>query len=400
MPSWLDDDLADRRRRGLFRTRRGLQSAQGVHIRIRGRSYLSFASNDYLNLAADPRLARAAARAARRYGCGSGASPLVTGHLPPLRRLERDLARWEGTEKALVFSSGFAANLGTLSGLADSRDALFSDELNHASLIDGCRLARAAVHIYRHADVQHLAELLHQHGPTARRRFIVTDSVFSMDGDLAPLVDLLDLAQRHDARLVIDEAHATGVLGEHGRGLTELVPGPLSEPDQLIKIGTLSKGLGAQGGFVCGSRSLVTWLVNQARPYIFSTALSPAVAAAAQRAIAIVEQDAEPRQRLLRLAEILRARLREAEWPSGRSQTQIVPVIIGDARAAVELSDRLAEQGVLVPAIRPPSVPPQTARLRVSLTTGHTEEDVERLIRALHTCLPKGHRHAHRPGSD
>jgi 8-amino-7-oxononanoate synthase len=400
MPSWLDDDLADRRRRGLFRTRRSVQSAQGVHIRIRGRSFLSFASNDYLNLAADPRLARVAAGAARRYGCGAGASPLIIGHLPPLRRLEKDLARWEGTDKALVFNSGFAANLGTLTALADQRDALFSDELNHASLIDGCRLSRAAVHVYRHADVQHLTDLLHQHGPAARRRFIVTDSVFSMDGDLAPLADLLDLAQRQDARLVIDEAHATGVLGEHGRGLNELLPGPPPEPDRLIKIGTLSKGLGAQGGFVCGSRSLITWLVNQARPYIFSTALSPAVAAAARRAVAIVEQDAEPRQRLLRLAEMLRTRLRESDLPTGNSQSQIVPVLVGEARAAVELSDRLAEQGMLVPAIRPPSVPPGTARLRVSLTTGHTEEDVERLIQALHTCLPKGLRHAHRPGSD
>src|SRR4051794_37368664 len=218
MPSWMDDDLAERRRQGLTRVRRPLESAQGVHVQVRGRTLLNFSSNDYLNLAADPRLARAAARAARRYGCGAGASPLISGQLPPHRRLERDLARWEGTEAALVFSSGFAANLALVSALAGRGDMIFSDALNHASLIDGCRLSRARVSVYQHNDLGHLESLLRT-SPPARRRLIVSDSVFSMDGDLAPLAALVDLAARFDTMLLLDEAHATGVLGERGRGV-------------------------------------------------------------------------------------------------------------------------------------------------------------------------------------
>src|SRR5262245_4885926 len=216
MLSWIDDDLNDRRRRGLFRARRRLLSAQGARVRLRGRELVNFSSNDYLSLAADPRLARAAGRAARRYGCGAGASPLISGLLPPLRALERDLARWEGTGAALVFASGFAANLALVSTLAGRGDAIFSDELNHASLIDGCRLSGARVHVFRHRDAGHLADLLRRDGPQARRRLIVSDTVFSMDGDLAPLPALYDLARRHDALLLLDEAHATGLLGDHG----------------------------------------------------------------------------------------------------------------------------------------------------------------------------------------
>jgi 8-amino-7-oxononanoate synthase len=383
----MDDDLAQRRRSGLYRVRRRLQSAQGVRVRLGGRELLNFSSNDYLNLAADPRLARAAARAARRYGCGAGASPLVSGYLPPLRSLERALARWEGTEATLVFGSGFAANLAAVSALAGPEDAVFSDALNHASLIDGCRLSRARVHVYRHGDVEHLHALLRGEGPAARRRLIVTDTVFSMEGDLAPLADLLDLARRHDCLLILDEAHATGVLGEHARGVTDLLPaGAALDPGRVVKVGTLSKALGAQGGFVCGPRRLVDWLVNHARPYIFSTALAPPAAAAARRAVAVVTEEPQRRRHVLALANSLRRQLRDAGYPAGGSGCQIVPVVVGEARAAVELSERLRGHGLLVPAIRPPSVPPGTARLRVSLTAGHTEEDVGRLVAALRQC--------------
>ncbi len=385
--AWTDDDLAERRRGGLYRVRRRLQSAQGARVRLGGRVLVNFSSNDYLNLAADPRLARAAARAAWRWGCGAGASPLVSGHLPPHRALERDLARFEGTEAALVFSSGFAANLAVVGSLAGREDAVFSDERNHASLIDGCRLSRAAVHVYRHADAGHLHDLLRRHGGAARRRLIVTDGLFSMDGDLAPLADLADLAERHDCLLVIDEAHATGVLGERGRGAAELLlretfPGA----GRLIKVGTLSKALGSQGGFVCGPRRLVRWLVNHARPYVFSTALAPPAAAAARRALAVIAAEPEGRARLQELASGLRQGLRAAGWPETASRCQIVPVLVGDARAAVTLSEALRERGLLVPAIRPPSVPHGTARLRVSLGAGHTEADVAGLVRALEEC--------------
>jgi 8-amino-7-oxononanoate synthase len=378
MSDWMDE-LDERRRCGLYRTRRRLASAQGARVRLGGRDFVNFSSNDYLNLAADPRLARAAAQAARRYGCGAGASPLVSGHLRPLRHLERDLAAWEGTEAALVFASGYAANLAAVATVAGRDDVIFSDERNHASLIDGCRLSRARCFVYRHCDLDHLAELLGRAGSGARRRLIVSDTVFSMDGDLAPLAGLFEVAERHDALLLIDEAHATGVLGEAGRGLTDLLPPGKGDPHRLVKVGTLSKALGAQGGFICGSRHFIDYLVNCARAYIFSTALAPPSAAAARAAVALVRAEPERRRHLLALAEILRAGL---PVPT-ESRCQIVPVIVGEAAAAMRLSARLEERGLLVPAIRPPSVPEGTSRLRISLTAGHTEEDVQRLLEAL-----------------
>jgi 8-amino-7-oxononanoate synthase len=386
MPSWIDDDLRDRRRRGLFRTRRRLLSAQGAHVRLRGRELVNFSSNDYLHLAADPRLAQAAARAAHRYGCGAGASPLISGLLPPLRALEHDLAAWEGTEAALVFASGFAANLALVSTLAGCEDAIFSDELNHASLIDGCRLSRARVHVFRHRDAGQLGELLRREGPSARRRLIVSDTVFSMDGDLAPLGEFYDLARRHDALLLLDEAHATGVLGEHGRGATEVLPPPPGLEEKVVRMGTLSKALGAQGGFVCGSRRLITWLVNYARPYIFSTALAPPTAAAARAAVRIVQEEPGRRQRVLHLSARLREALAGQGLSSARPACPIVPLLVGDASDAVAWSAGLEERGLLVPAVRPPSVPEGTARLRISLTAGHTEEDVDRLASELARC--------------
>jgi 8-amino-7-oxononanoate synthase len=390
----MDDDLEARRVQGLYRRRRRLQSPAGARVRYRGRELINFSSNDYLNLAADARLARSAAAAARRYGTGAAASPLVSGHLPPLRCLERDLARWEQTEAALVFSSGYAANLAVVAALAGPGDALFSDALNHASLIDGCRLSRAAVHVYRHCDLEHLEQLLGREGPLARRRVIVSDSVFSMDGDLAPLAGLVELARRYDCLLVLDEAHATGVIGAGGRGLaehcglTDQAGGGWAEGGPaIIRIGTLSKALGSQGGFVCGSRTLVRWLVNFARPYVFSTALGPPAAAAARRAVALVQHEPQRRLLLLRRAEQLRHQLQARGLDVLQSQCQIVPIVLGDARRALELSRRLEEKGLLVPAIRPPSVPPGTARLRISLTAGHTEEDIARLVEALHKSL-------------
>jgi 8-amino-7-oxononanoate synthase len=385
---WLENNLNALRESGLYRVRRRLQSSQGPRVIFQNRTFLNFSSNDYLNLAGDSRLARAAARAARCYGCGAGASALVSGHLPPLRALERDLAKWEGTEAALVCSSGFAANLAVLTALAGREDVLFSDELNHASLIDGCRLSHAAVHVYRHRDLNHLRQLLQEHGEGVRRRLIVTDTVFSMDGDLAPLSDLIELAKQFDCLLVLDEAHATGVLGEKGRGVTELVHGDSLATGRVIKVGTLSKALGAQGGFVCGSRHVIDWLVNTARPYIFSTALAPPIAAAARRAVGLVQEEPERRQRLLQLAALLRGELERLGYPPSGSTCQIVPLIIGGARAAMRVSKRLEKLGFLVPAIRPPSVLEGTARLRISLSAGHTDEDVRQLVDALAALSP------------
>jgi len=378
----MDEELEDRRRRGLYRQRRPVATAQGATITIRGQRLLNFASNDYLGLAADPRLARSAARAARRYGTGAGASPLVSGHLPPLRRLELALCRWQHTDAALVFSSGYAANLAVMSTAASRADVVFSDELNHASLIDGCRLSRATVHVYRHADMQQLEDLLRQH--SGRRRLILTDTVFSMDGDFAPLADLYELATRHDALLIVDEAHATGVLGATGRGLVEAIPPPAGfDPQRLLKIGTLSKALGSQGGFVCGTQRQIDWLINHARPYIFSTALAPPLAAAAHRAVRIAQEERERATRLLGMAHDLATTLMERGWNTHGSHSHILPLIVGDAERAVAMSEQLREKGILAPAIRPPSVPEGTSRLRLSLTAGHTEVDVSHLLNSL-----------------
>jgi 8-amino-7-oxononanoate synthase len=386
MSDWMEEDLEDRRRRGLYRRRRRMQSGSAARVRLHGRELLNFSSNDYLSLAGDPRLARSAARAARRYGCGAGASPLVSGYSPPLRSLERALAEWERCEAALVFGSGYAANLAVVGSLVGPGDAVFSDALNHASLIDGCRLSRAAIHVYRHNDLDQLADLLRVEGSRARRRLIVSDTVFSMDGDFARLSELVELAERFDCLLLIDEAHATGVLGERGSGLTEsMCPGSWS-PERLIKVGTLSKALGAQGGFVCGSRRLIDWLVNRARPYIFSTALAPPVAAAARAAVAIVQTEPQRRRHVLALAERLRRELRELGGNVGDSCCQIVPLIVGGACEAVALSRRLEEAGFLVPAIRPPSVPEGSARLRISITAGHSESDIVQLATTLRDC--------------
>jgi 8-amino-7-oxononanoate synthase len=386
MSDWIDEALAQRRAAGLVRVRRAVLAQAGGRVRLAGRWLVNFASNDYLALATDPRLARAAARAARRYGTGATASPLIVGWSKPMRALERALADWEQCPRALCFASGFAANLGVVTALAGRGDVIFSDELNHASLIDGCRLSRANVQIYRHADANHLADLLAQHAAGARRLLIVSDSVFSMDGDLAPVPALAELAQRYGAMLVLDEAHATGILGAQGSGLAELHRDSLSPlGERFVKVGTLSKALGSQGGYVCASKQVVRYLLNTARPYIYSTGLAPPVAAAARCAVGIARapEAAASRGRVLALARELQTRLRARGWSVPATATQIVPIVVGSTPRALHLSRHLARAGLLVPAIRPPTVPAGTARLRVSLTAAHTPADVLALVEAL-----------------
>jgi len=376
---WIDGELDLLAAGDLLRTRQTHAGSQHVRIRVGDQELINFGSNDYLALAADPRLAAAAAEAALAAGSGAGASPLVTGYSTEHALLERDLAEFEGTERALLFSSGYAANLGTIAALAGRGDAIFADQKNHASMIDGCRLARADVHVYPHRDWRALEKLL---GDSAayRRRLIVTESVFSMDGDLAPLVELADLAERHDAMLLVDEAHATGVFGQRGRGVAE----QLGVEDRVhIRIGTLSKALGGSGGFVCGRAALIDWLVNKARPYVFSTALPPAVCAAARCALSIVAGDPRTRESLLALAERLRQRLREQGWNLGSSESQIVPLVVGEPSLAVDLARQWRKLGLLVPAIRPPSVPTGESLLRISLSAGHDERMIDQLCSAI-----------------
>ncbi|MFZ5832685.1 MAG: 8-amino-7-oxononanoate synthase [Planctomycetota bacterium] len=351
---------------------------QGLRVQLDGHELVNFGSNDYLGLAADSRLTGVIAQSAQANGWGSGASPLLGGQADAHRELESAIARFEGTEAALLFTSGFAANSGTVAALVGPGDAVFTDAKNHASLLDGCRLSRADVRAYPHRDLDRLSGLLarSQH----RRKLIVTDSLFSMDGDLAPVADLAELAERHGAMLLLDEAHATGVFGARGRGVTELLG---VEQRVHVRIGTLSKALGSVGGFVAGSRPLIEWLVQRARTYIFSTAPPAAFAAAGLAAIEIVEGEPLRREQLLARSACLRAALREQGWNLGRSESQIIPVIVGESKLALELSHRLREQGLFVPAIRPPTVPEGEACLRISVTYGHDEEMLARLAAAL-----------------
>ena len=376
---WLDNELAALEAGHLRRRLITHTGPQGAAIAVAGRQLLNFGSNDYLALAADPRVIAAAQRALTAEGWGAGASPLLAGHTESHQRLEQKLAAFEGAAAALVFPSGFAANVGTIAALASAGDVIYSDELNHASLVDGCRLSRAQVVVYPHRDWQWLAAQLQNSHPY-RRRLIVTDSLFSMEGDLAPLAELADLAERYDAMLMVDEAHASGLFGAGGRGVAE----ELGVLDRVhVRMGTLSKAIGASGGFVAGSQALVDWLVNKARPYIFSTAGPAANCAAALRALEIIEQEPQRRAALLNRASDFRRRLRDQGWNLGASQSQIVPLVVGDSATALHLATRLREQGIWAPAIRPPAVPAGRALLRISLSWGHTGDMLEQLIAAL-----------------
>jgi len=376
---WISRELGRLEDEGVVRRRRVVATGGG-ECEIGGRRLKCFAGNDYLDLAHDPRVIEAAKRAVAAAGTGSGASALVTGRSEWHARLEEDLAAFEGEESAVLFPTGYAANLGTITALAGRDDALYSDRLNHASLIDGCRLSGAAIHIYDHDRLDLLEEELSE-GARFRRRFIVTDSLFSMDGVAAPLRELCELAERHGAELIIDEAHATGVFGPLGRGLAEELG---LSARVAVRVGTLSKGVGSLGGFVAGPRVLTDWLWNRARSQMFSTALPPASCAAASAAIGIIRQEPERRARLRELAERLRTQLVERGLPVRPGGVgPVVPILLGQPDAALAAAARLEEEGFLVAAIRPPTVAPGTSRLRITLCSAHTFDDVDQLAAAL-----------------
>ena len=379
MLSWISEELAALEHAGLRRRLSIREGCQAAKIVLDGQELVNFGSNDYLALAADPRLAAAAVAATHAEGFGSGASPLITGHSATQQRLERRLAEFEGAEAAIVFPSGFAANLAAVTVLAGPGDVVFSDAKNHASLWDGCRLSRADVRVYPHADWRQLDVLLAR-ASGYRRRLIVSDSLFSMDGDLAPLAELAEVARRHEAMLLVDEAHATGVFGAGGRGVAEHLG---VEQSVTVRVGTLSKALGCAGGFVSGSRLLIEWLINRARSYIYSTAAPAAISAAALAALEIVIAEPHRRRELLQRSATLREQLAALGWSLGKSASQIIPIVVGEPQRAVELSQRLRQRGLLVPAIRPPTVPEGEACLRVSLTWGHTQEQIAALVEEL-----------------
>ena len=371
---------------GLARVRRVVEGPQGPRLRIDGRSLLAFASNDYLGLANDPAVVDAACDAARRYGVGAGASHLVVGHCAAHDALERELAAFVAPcdgARGLLFSSGYLANLAILTALASRNDAIFADRLNHACLTDGALLSRAALDRYPHGDVATLAGRIGATG--ARRRFIVTDAVFSMDGDIAPLPALLDLARRHDAWLVVDDAHGFGVLGG-GRG--SLAHFGLRS-DRIVYMGTLGKAAGVAGAFVAAHPAVIETLVQGARSYIYTTAAPPLAAEALRASLALIGAGEDRRAHLAALIAAFRERAAALPWKLMPSHTPIQPLVIGDSATAVAVSDALQQMGICVPAIRPPTVPANTARLRVSLSDAHRMADVHELADALQSVASR-----------
>ena len=379
---WLDlaTELDHREALGLKRQLAISEPESPRTIRRNGRSLIQFGSNDYLSLAWHSEVRQAFVNAARGPRVGASASPLISGAAGHYQQLTETLSRWEQTEGAMVFSSGYAANVGTIAALASKEDAIISDSLNHACLIDGCRLSRAAVHIYPHADMEALENILRDVRHLHRRTLVVTDTVFSMDGDIAPVLEIQELCKQYDAMAVADEAHAGGVLGEQGRGVA---CGPGIETMRWIRTGTLSKAIGCSGGFVAGPNVLIEWLTQYARPWIYSTAPPSAVLAAATRAVELASEMDSQREQLITRSRRLRETLRSLGFSTRSDATPIVPIYFQSPEEVLLISRRLAESGYFVPAIRPPTVPRGTAMLRVSLTASHTDQDVLGLIEAL-----------------
>ncbi|MGZ5307768.1 MAG: 8-amino-7-oxononanoate synthase [Solirubrobacterales bacterium] len=373
--------LEELRESGLHRRVRVVAGPQGPRVLLDGRPVLLLCSNNYLGLADHPRVRGAAAEAAMRLGTSAGASRLISGNMSLHGQLEQRLADFHDRQAALLFGSGYLANTGAIATLAGEGEVVFSDELNHASIIDGCRLARAETFVYRHADTEHLAWGLRK--ARGRAALIVTDGVFSMDGDLAPLAELVELARRYGARLAVDEAHATGAIGPGGRG-SVAAAGLAGEVD--VVIGTLGKALGGYGAYVCGSTELTDYLLNTARPFIFSTGLPPANAAAAIAALELVAARPKRVERLAHNAEVLRDSLAEQGLELGGSESHIIPVVVGEANAAMALCERALDRGVFAQAIRPPTVPEGTCRLRLTTMATHRVAELRKAGRVIGTA--------------
>lgn len=385
MTDWSDlRDALDRlSREGLLRTRAVYERTGPATVRVGGRDLINFAANDYLGLAGSDRLRSDTLELIEGIGIGAGASPLVSGRSPLQAQAEAELALFEGQEAALLFPSGYAANQGVLSALIRAEDLILCDRFNHACLVDGCRLSGARLRVYRHDDLETLRRGMTRAG-SGQRVWIVTDGVFSMDGDVAPLGEICELAESIGARVVVDEAHGTGVYGRQGRGVAE----ELGVEDRVaVRIGTLSKALGGQGGFVTGPPVLIESLYNHARQQMFSTAISPWLCAGAIAAVRIVSHSRDPQGRVRHLARTLRERLRAAHWnPLGDAECPIVPLVMGDSQRVMSIGEELQSKGMLVGTIRPPTVPRDTARLRISLSAAHLDEHVDRLAEALANC--------------
>jgi 8-amino-7-oxononanoate synthase len=377
-PEELQRELDLIKARGLYRAPRLVESSQGPRIEIAGREYICACSNNYLGLASHPAVKEAACEAIARYGWGGGASRLISGTMRPHAELEETIAGFKGTEAAIVFPSGYMANVGVISALVGLEDTVIVDKLDHASIIDGCRLSGARMRVYPHGNMNRLEDILKASGGF-RRRLIVTDGIFSMDGDLAPLREIVNLARRYGAWLMVDEAHATGVLGADGRGVAEL----LNVEDGVdISMGTLSKALGGSGGYVAGPAALIDLLRNSARSFIYTTAPPPAVCAVGIAAIGVVTRSPELKKALLAKSDRLRRGLNGLGFDTMRGSYHIIPLLVGEADAAAAFSSRLFQKNVLAPAIRPPTVPRGTSRLRLTLMATHSDADIDCLLSA------------------
>jgi 8-amino-7-oxononanoate synthase len=376
---WIEDELGRIKDKKLFRALTEIETGQHPEISIEGKRYVLLGSNSYLGLSVDPKVISAATAALEKYGTGSGGSRLVSGSSDLHRELEDRIAAFKNTEAAILFSSGYLANIGTISSLVGEGSVIYSDELNHASIIDGCRLSRAETRVYRHLDMNHLESLLAEDKNKRCRKLIITDTVFSMDGDLVPLNDLVSLAEKYGAMLMIDEAHATGVLGERGSGATE----HFGVEDRVpVVMGTLSKAVGSLGGYIAGNRKLIDFIRNRVRSYIFDTSLPAPSLAASLAAIQIIETEPQRREYLWKLINGFKQGLGNLGLRTLPSESAIIPVLIGEAESTLRFARVLREKGVYTPAVRPPSVPEGMCRIRVTIMASHTDEHISTALNA------------------
>ncbi|MGR3173412.1 MAG: 8-amino-7-oxononanoate synthase [Candidatus Scalindua sp.] len=376
---YISEELEKIRESGLYRELNIVESAQGTHLEIKGKTYLNFCSNNYLGLANNPLVIKAVKDAVEKYGWGAGASRLVSGNMKLHEALEGEISRFKGKEASIVFPTGYMANIGTISSLVSKGDLVICDKLNHASIIDGCRLSGADFRVYPHCDIEKLENVLMK-STKYSRKLIVTDTVFSMDGDLAPLPDIVRIARKYNAMVMVDEAHGTGVFGKRGGGVVEHFN--LSEKVNII-MGTLSKAVGSLGGYVSGDADLINYLRNKARSFMYTTALPPAVCAASIAAIKLIRENPSLRTSLWNNVRYLKEKLELLNFNVISSESPIIPILIGDAKKAVDVSKFLYKKGILIPAIRPPTVPAKSSRLRMTVMSAHTRKDLERLLEVL-----------------
>ncbi|MBC2580965.1 8-amino-7-oxononanoate synthase [Clostridium sp. DJ247] len=381
--NYIVEKLKKIKEKGLYRELRYIETSQSPRVKIQGKDFILLGSNNYLGLCDDSRLKKAAIDAINIFGVGSGGSRLTTGSYNIHKALEEKIATFKGTEASLIFNTGYMANVGTITALCDKSWVIFCDRLNHASIIDGCRLSGAKLIRYKHCDMNDLLNKINKY--KGSNNLIVTDGVFSMDGDIAPLPDIVKIAKEHNMMTMVDDAHATGVIGKNGSGTASYF-GLHNEID--IMMGTLSKAVASEGGYVAGKKDLINYLKNYARSFIYSTALSPSTIAVSIKALEIIEEDHERRANLLKMSNWFQKELKIAGFDVMKTEIPIIPIMVGEADKAVEFSKSLLEEGIYIPAIRPPSVPEGTSRLRVSLMATHTEQDLEEALIKMN-CIRK-----------